>query len=547
MALVAGLAVLVLPATTVSLRAQSQPALTGQVTSAEEGPMEGVLVSAKRAGSTLTITVVSDASGRYSFPAAKLEPGQYALTVRAVGYDLDAQAPVQVAPQQAATADLKLHRTQDLASQLSNAEWLISMPGTDEQKKPLLNCVGCHTLARPVTSQHDAAEFVEVLQRMAGYAQMSTPLHPQRRVEELPTAEGPERLRKQAEFLSTVNLGAGEQWKYPLKTLPRPSGRATQVIVTEYDLPRDTSQPHDVIVDGQGIVWYSNFGEPFLSRLDPKTGKVTEYPVPVLKKDSPVGMLDLQPDAEGNLWFGLMYQAAIGKFDKKTETIQLWSLPPEMNSDISQVNMVQPRHAGVDGKVWTNDNGLAGLHRLDLATGAIETLEPNKDIGGVRVHNLYDIASDSRNNVFFTDLNTELMGRVDAKTKEVTFYKTPTPRAGTRRGMMDEQDRFWFAEYRGEHVGMLDTRTGQIQEWAMPTPWTAPYDVAVDRNGELWTAGMTSDRVVRLDPKSGQTTEYLLPRETNVRRVFVDSSTTPVTFWVGNNHGTSVVKVEPLN
>ena len=46
----------------------AQTALTGQVTSTEEGPMEGVLVSAKKAGSTITITVVSDEQGRYSFP-----------------------------------------------------------------------------------------------------------------------------------------------------------------------------------------------------------------------------------------------------------------------------------------------------------------------------------------------------------------------------------------------------------------------------------------------------------------------------------------------
>ena len=56
-------------------RAQTPAALTGQVTSGEEGPMEGVLVSAKKAGSTVTITVVSDAQGNYSFPAAKLDPG----------------------------------------------------------------------------------------------------------------------------------------------------------------------------------------------------------------------------------------------------------------------------------------------------------------------------------------------------------------------------------------------------------------------------------------------------------------------------------------
>jgi virginiamycin B lyase len=38
----------------------------------------------------------------------------------------------------------------------------------------------------------------------------------------------------------------------------------------------------------------------------------------------------------------------------------------------------------------------------------------------------------------------------------------------------------------------------------------------------------------------------LLPRFTNIRRVFVDNSTNPVTFWVGNNHSASIVKLEPL-
>jgi streptogramin lyase len=58
---------------------------------------------------------------------------------------------------------------------------------------------------------------------------------------------------------------------------------------------------------------------------------------------------------------------------------------------------------------------------------------------------------------------------------------------------------------------------------------------------------MSTDRVVRLDPKTGQATEYQLPKSTNVRRVWVDNSTTPVTFWVGSNHGASIVKVEPLD
>ena len=81
----------------------------------------------------------------------------------------------------------------------------------------------------------------------------------------------------------------------------------------------------------------------------------------------------------------------------------------------------------------------------------------------------------------------------------------------------------------------------------LPTPWGQPYDVVVDKNGDAWTGSMMTDRVARLDPKSGQITEYLLPRPTNIRRVFVDNSATPVTFWVGSNHGASIIKLEPLD
>src|SRR5436190_23501160 len=97
-------------------------AVTGQITSAEEGPMEGVLVSAKRAGSTITVTVATNAQGRYSFPANRIEPGQYTLRIRAVGYDLEGPASVEVNAQQASVADPKLRKTEDLASQVSNGE-----------------------------------------------------------------------------------------------------------------------------------------------------------------------------------------------------------------------------------------------------------------------------------------------------------------------------------------------------------------------------------------------------------------------------------------
>jgi hypothetical protein len=53
--------------------------------------------------------------------------------------------------------------------------------------------------------------------------------------------------------------------------------------------------------------------------------------------------------------------------------------------------------------------------------------------------------------------------------------------------------------------------------------------------------------VLRGTIHTGEAVTCLLPRSTNIRRVHVDNSTTPVTFWVGSNHGASIVKLEPLD
>ena len=434
---------------------------------------------------------------------------------------------------------------------MSNGEWMHSIPGTDQQKGLLLGCVGCHTLERFMRSSHDAKTLMEItLPRMQGYVNQSIPQNPQmRRGARLMEERGDQRVqiyRNVAEFLGTINLSSGKsQWAFDLKMLPRPKGRATRVIYTEYDLPRETISPHDVVLDKDGIAWYSSFGEQFFGRLDPKTGAVKEYAMPLHKPDFPKGSLGLRADQAGNWWLGNMYQAAIVKFDPKTEQFTAWPMPTEYNIDASQVNMVRPESSHVDGKVWSQNNGFAAVHRLDLATGKIETFEPYKT--SKMPHNIYDVIPDSQNNVYYTDFRNFHIGRIDAKTGEVKIYTALTPRSAPRRGYMDAQDRLWFGMYRADRVGLFNTRTETFKEWLMPTKWASPYDVVLDRNEELWTGSMITDQVTRLNTKTDEMVEYLLPRTTNIRRVYVDNTTNPVTFWVGSNHGASIIKLEPLD
>src|SRR5258708_32333942 len=66
-------------------QAQTGVAISGTVSSAQEGAMEGVLVTAKKDGAHISTTVVSDNKGHYSFPADRLEPGHYNIKIRATG------------------------------------------------------------------------------------------------------------------------------------------------------------------------------------------------------------------------------------------------------------------------------------------------------------------------------------------------------------------------------------------------------------------------------------------------------------------------------
>ena len=98
-----------------ALAAESS-ALNGKVTSQEEGAMEGVVVSAKQEGSTMTVSVVSDAQGQYSFPRDRLKLGTYAISMRAVGYDLTSPGPVELTAEPA-HLDLQLTKTRRLSAQ----------------------------------------------------------------------------------------------------------------------------------------------------------------------------------------------------------------------------------------------------------------------------------------------------------------------------------------------------------------------------------------------------------------------------------------------
>jgi virginiamycin B lyase len=531
-------------------------ALAGRVSSTAEGPMEGVLVRAKGEGKTISVTVVSDHEGRYSFPPTRLAPGKYNLDIRAVGYDLANPVSVEAAVGVTRRADLKLIKTKNLIPQLTSSEWLISVPGTEAQKNQLFRCAACHSLAPIVQSTYDEKGWLTTFARMRSYSEQAVLEHPVLLPYKVAVQPDPEF----AKYLSTINLSATSEWKYELKTLPRPTGRATRVIITEYDLPDSGRLPHDADLDDKGMVWYNDFREPLIGRLDPRTGQTKEWRMPPLKPGFPEGTLSIEFNRDGYLWIPRFRQGGYTRFDPRTEEFKTWLVPPAFND----ARAIQPQVAAApDGTAWFPGGESLLIFKVDPETGLVSEypmypdFHPDEKSSGIiqfaynatpMGHSTYGLAADSKSNIYICDIVGGNIGKIDGKSGKVTLYKTPTLNSGPRRVSVDSQDRVWFGEYYANKLGMFDPNTEQFKEWTAPTPWVGPYPAKTDKNGEAWTAGMSTDLVLRLDPKTGKFTEYMLPTvNANIRHIDVDNSKSPVAVWVAEVHQGKIAKVEPLD
>ena len=525
-------------------------ALTGTVSSGGEGAMEGVLVGAKKAGSTIAIWVVSNAQGQYSFPRDRMEPGRYAVRIRAAGYELPGTSvEVTTQPTQLDLRLEKVTRASALAMQLSNGELIMSVTGTQTQKAGLAGCVNCHTLQRVLFSRFDALEMTSVIQRMSRHSNNSSTLHPWMR--ELgrplpPPATVPSTL---GTYLSSINLSSKDAFDFPLKTLPRPKGKATQVIYTVYDLPRPDASPHDTVFDAEGNVWYSDFNSQYFGRLNPKTGAVVEYQVPQNRLGQVAqGGLQIDVDREGRIYFANMFQMQLVRFDPRTEKIETFKHPmAESTYGDAHLTMIDPAFSHLDGKLWINiafDTGEAGgTWQIDLATKKWTRVTYPSGSPAARA---YDVVADSKNNIYGMGMTNDKLWKTDGKTLQTVWYDFPTKGAGCRRGHIDSQDRLWCGVFHGNRIAMFDPKTEKITEWTVPTEWSRPYDVQFDDKAYVWTAGMDNDRAVRLNPQTGEFTQYLLPHETNVRHVEVQKSGALSSLWLGDQHGSTITRIEPL-
>ena len=537
------------------LEAQSGPAaLTGTVSSPAEGMMEGVLVTVRRDGANHTVTVVSDANGRYSFPRSHVGAGAYNVVIRATGYDLAGPDTVTVGSGSAVNLDLKLEETEDLASQLTSLEWALSFPGTPEERDRLVyqakSCNYCHNYTRIVNSKHTAAQFGGAIRRMNSYYPDGTAVSndgrgwgqrlldygdsfgkmtPDGPMEGRGDRWGGWQIPELAAYLENVNLSGGKTtWSYePKASLPRPTGKGTRVIITQWDQPREVTVSHDSSVDSEGNLWYGDESHQFVGKLNPKTHEFTEFPLPEPPAGHLPGTRDIQADSHGNVWFPMRVEggaSVLTRLDPQTQELTM------VEGTTGQFSGLGPNDT-----IWMGGAGNE-FTRIDIQTATLTGTYP---AGG------YQVVVSSKGNPYIGG-GGGIRG-YDVAADERLAYELPTERGFARRGKMDDQDRFWFGEYYGDKIGMFDTRTETFKEWPL-RKYSTPYCAsAPDKEGWVWAPSNMSDRMFRLNPETGEMIEYLMPSEIDVKEIEFDPTSDGVAALMSNMRAARILRIEPLD
>ncbi|MFQ5982404.1 MAG: carboxypeptidase regulatory-like domain-containing protein, partial [Woeseiaceae bacterium] len=307
---------------------------TGVVRNTKGEPLEGILLQLIAERTAIRTTVYTNAAGRYEFP--KLPFGQYTLRIarplefrpyqrNSVRIDSDVRTIEEIVLERVTESEL-LPPTPDIVSQLAGAEWIMNLPSTGEEKAVFKGACGfgCHSYQQIFRNRFDEHGWRLMVRRMIRY-RGSPLIHSadSGRGEDGADRPGRSGFSVQVEedviapWLARVR-GPDSKDDTPLQVLPRPHGASTKAIVTEYELPRMLLAPHDVAGDSEGNIWYTPHRSPYVGKLDPRTGIVTEYRVPKTPGVLP-GTHSVWIDKNDVVWLSENWAHTLTKFDPRTE------------------------------------------------------------------------------------------------------------------------------------------------------------------------------------------------------------------------------------
>ena len=299
-----------------------------------------------------------------------------------------------------------------------------------------------------------------------------------------------------------------------------PGARAPSGKISEWPVPTPKFA-RDVAVAPDGSIYIAVMSGNRIARFDPVSQTFKEWELPA--GSNPHGVM---PDREGRIWFTGNGNGTLGLLDPASGKVSLFKTPSGGGGPHTLV-----RDAA--GDIWftgQSGNYLARFERDgDGKTGKITEY---KMPGGP-----YGLTIDQQGNVWVCRYSADKLGKLDPKTGKISELGMGTG-SRPRRIATAPDGTLWVTLYgKGKLVQVDPVANKVLHEYALPAGANAgPYAVTVDAAGKVWVNEIESDSVVRFDPADGTMRVFNLPsKNVGIRTAVIDAQGR---YWyIGSHNG----------
>jgi virginiamycin B lyase len=469
--------------------------VTGTVKGPDGAPFQGAFVQARNAQSKITVNVLSRKDGQYRIP--NLAAGDYEIRIKAVGYQARPRTGVSLTADQKVTFEFELKKGQIHWTDISLYQADQLLPDgkgkgalfTPQPGQPTATCAACHGIQTRIASTvRDEAGWRDRVDYMRTTMRVRINDH------------------EAADIAAYLNRVFGEDSTLPKSPAEFPGYEkvaqsfgddAMNIVYVEYEV--GGKFPWSAVPDKKGNIWIPYNGPVNkIARLDPKTGKLDDFPVSspdVLRIHSAV------PAADGTVWFSEQFKNKIGRLDPETKQVTEYESPSPGTTHTIRVDS--------KGMIWSTGNP---LNRFDPETHKFTAF--HADDGA-----FYGITIDKDDNVWAGGLRDDgKLYRVNSKGEQKSW--APPTKGEPRRIQVASDGSVWFGEYFSGKVAHFDPKTETFKEYELPGARPSPYALGIDKNGKIWYASYYMDQLGCLDPKTGNVTVYPYPHSENTLREF---------------------------
>ena len=201
-----------------------------------------------------------------------------------------------------------------------------------------------------------------------------------------------------------------------------------------------------------GTVWFNAIGNNTVIRLDPKTKEFTGFEVPAgVKAGRSASPYGIAIAGDGGIWIALNSMDKMGRVDPVTGKIDEFDIP---------VEGAVPRKGGpdADGNVWFGLHGAGKIMKIDYKTNKMSFYTPPTENSGT-----YAVSVDLKHNlIWVAQQHVDKIASFDPKTETWVEYPLANAEEDHRRIEVDQNNpnRIWWSGNVSNRMGYIEVFDG---------------------------------------------------------------------------------------